>query len=160
MFTRQQAAGQRAPHHHAQTLIERYRDQFVFRLARLQCVMDLLRNEGDAALAARDLQVRSMPTPACSFHRQVRGIAIAMPAAATKWAMASPSTPASWPHAALPSVVAPKIAVRKMARPRARTPSGNGVWVETYRIVQTIVHEAPATMHAKRLRATNGSSAQ
>ena len=35
------------------------------------------------------------------------------------------------PHAALPTVIAPKITVNRMASPRARTQSGKATWAET-----------------------------
>ena len=56
VLARQQAAGERAPHQHAELLVDRDRDQLVFGLARLQRVVDLLRHERDAAFAARDLE--------------------------------------------------------------------------------------------------------
>jgi hypothetical protein len=51
---------------------------------------------------------RSRLAPVCSFQPQVSPIAATAPAAARKCALASPTSTATSPHAALPSVRQPK----------------------------------------------------
>ena len=61
------------------------------------------------------------------------------------------------PQTALPSVIAPKNAVRKIARPRPRTHSGNATCAETNSVVIIVIHDAPAIRLASA--ATTGSRA-
>src|SRR5262249_8739445 len=56
VFAREQAAGDRAPDEDAETLVDRDRDEFVFSLARLQSVMDLLGNEALVIVALGDVE--------------------------------------------------------------------------------------------------------
>jgi hypothetical protein len=63
-----------------------------------------------------------------SFQRHVKGMATTAPAVARKCATGSPSMPATRPHAALPTVIAPKKTVKNIASPRARTQSGKAIW--------------------------------
>jgi hypothetical protein len=63
-----------------------------------------------------------------SFQRHVKGMATTAPAAARKCATGSPSMPATRPHTALPTVIAPKKTVKNIASPRARTQSGKATW--------------------------------
>ena len=50
-----------------------------------------------------------------SFQRQVKGMATTAPAAARKCATGSPSMPATRPHTALPTVIAPKKTIKNIA---------------------------------------------
>jgi hypothetical protein len=50
----------------------------------------------------------SFSRAAASFQRHVKGMAITAPAAARKCATGCPSMPATCPHTALPTVIAPK----------------------------------------------------
>ena len=69
---------------------------------------------------------------------------MAAPAAARKRAVGTPSRLATLPQTALPRVIAPKNAVRKIARPRPRTHSGNATCAETNSVVIIVIHDAPA----------------
>ena len=88
--------------------------------------------------------VRSIAAAVCSRHRKVRTIPTAAPAAAKEKVVDSPSRLATLPHTALPRVIAPKNAVRKIARPRPRTHSGNATCAETNSVVIIVIHDAPA----------------
>src|SRR5580698_10931187 len=55
MFARKQASRDRAPDEDSELLIERDGKEFVFGFARLERVVNLLRHEGYAAIATRDL---------------------------------------------------------------------------------------------------------
>src|SRR5882762_4557468 len=50
MLAREQATGERAPHEHAQALVDRNRQQFVLSFTRFQRVMNLLADETLAVL--------------------------------------------------------------------------------------------------------------
>src|SRR5271169_2398899 len=63
-----------------------------------------------------------------SFQRHVKGMATTAPAAARKCATGSPSMPATRPHTALPTVIAPKKTIKNIASPLARTQSGKATW--------------------------------
>src|SRR5271156_1844116 len=88
---------------------------------------------------------RSTFVPVCSFHAQVRGIAMTVPAAAANRAAVTPAMAASSPQIALPIVKAPNITVTYTASPRPRTHSGNATCAETFRLATAAIHEAPAT---------------
>src|SRR5262249_52374667 len=62
MLAGEETAGERAPHQDAEALVERDRYQLVFRLARLQRVVDLLAYEALAMLALADAErLHEMP---------------------------------------------------------------------------------------------------
>ena len=63
-------------------------------------------------------------TPGASLQRSVNGMSKIAPAAAAKCATGKPSIPATRPHTAPPIVMDPKMAVKNIASPRARTQSG------------------------------------
>ena len=62
-----------------------------------------------------------------------------------KSAAGTPTTPATCPQSALPSVMAPKKTVTKIASPRPRTQSGSATCAETLRLASTAIHETPAS---------------
>src|SRR5271165_7639612 len=87
---------------------------------------------------------KSTRAPVCNFQRQVNGIAMTAPAAATSRAADTPIEAASPPQIALPTVRAPNITVTYTARPRPRTHSGSATWAETLRSDTAAIHDAPA----------------
>src|ERR1700722_12643434 len=102
---------------------------------------------------------RSTVAPVCNFQRQVSGIAIVAPAAASSRAPGKPITAASSPQIALPIVRAPNITVTYTAIPRPRTHSGNATWAETLRLDTAAIHEAPAMRLAATAVAESCASA-
>ena len=96
---------------------------------------------------------KSTFAPVCSFQRQVSGIAIIAPAAASQRAAGNPPMDASSPQIALPMVSAPNITVTYTASPRARTQSGSATCADTLRLDTAAIHDAPAM----RLAATAAS---
>ena len=58
--------------------------------------------------------------------------------------------PATCPHSALPSVIAPKNVVTNIASPRPRAHSGSATCAETLRLASTAIQDTPAMAHAVR----------
>jgi len=73
----------------------------------------------------------SASSPDLSFQRQDSGIVSSAPAAAAKSAASNQAFAATCPQTALPNVTDPNITVKKMARPRPRTQSGNAICADT-----------------------------
>ena len=96
-----------------------------------------------AGVAQLSAGVRSRCSPCPSLNRQVSGIVISVPPAASSKVVESDVYVATWPQRIDPAAMQPAKTMIKMDRPRARTQFGSAVCAETFGLVSTAIQPRP-----------------